>query len=98
VNSCYLYIYGSTALCWTLAAFSVSLSFYAVGRTPWMEAQPTARQLLSAHRTTQTQNKRAQTSMARVGFVLTIPVFEREKTVHAGPRGYCDRLGVNYRQ
>jgi hypothetical protein len=38
---------------------------------------------LPAHRTTQTQNKRTQTSMPRVGFEPTIPVFERAKTVHA---------------
>jgi hypothetical protein len=35
------------------------------------------------HRTTQTQNKRTQISMPRVGFEPTIPVFERAKTVHA---------------
>jgi hypothetical protein len=35
------------------------------------------------HRITQTQNKRRQTSMPRVGFEPTIPVFERTKTVHA---------------
>jgi hypothetical protein len=35
------------------------------------------------HRTTQTQNKRTQISMPRVGFKPTIPVFERPKTVHA---------------
>jgi hypothetical protein len=33
--------------------------------------------------TTQTQNKRIQTSMPRVGFESTIPVFEHAKTVHA---------------
>jgi hypothetical protein len=32
---------------------------------------------------TQTQNKHKQTSMARMGFEPTIPVFERAKTVHA---------------
>jgi hypothetical protein len=31
------------------------------------------------HRTTQTQKKRGQTSMPRVGFEFTIPVFERAK-------------------
>jgi hypothetical protein len=31
---------------------------------------------------TYTQNKRTQTSMPGVGFEPTIPVFEREKTVH----------------
>jgi hypothetical protein len=30
-----------------------------------------------------TKNKRTQTSMPGVGFELTIPVFERAKTVHA---------------
>jgi hypothetical protein len=35
------------------------------------------------HRTTQTHNKRRQISMPRVGFELTIPVFEREKRFHA---------------
>jgi hypothetical protein len=38
---------------------------------------------LPVHRTTQTQNKRTQTSMPRVGFEPTIPVFELAKTVHA---------------
>jgi hypothetical protein len=38
---------------------------------------------LPTHRTTQTPNKRIQTSMRRVGFDPTIPVFQREKTVHA---------------
>jgi hypothetical protein len=32
---------------------------------------------------TQTQNKRTQASMLRVGFEPTIQVFERAKTVHA---------------
>jgi hypothetical protein len=34
------------------------------------------------HRTTQTQNKRKQIFTPLVGFELTIPGFEREKTVH----------------
>jgi hypothetical protein len=73
-------IYGSTALCWTLAAFQF-LDFYTVYGTPWMGDQPFARPL-PTHKTTQTQNKRTQTSMPRVGFEPTIPVFERAKTVH----------------
>jgi hypothetical protein len=77
-----LSIYGYTALYWALAAFSVSWSFYTVGRTTWTGVQPVARPL-PTHRTTQTQNKRTQTSMPRVGFEPTIPVFERAKTVHA---------------
>jgi hypothetical protein len=34
------------------------------------------------HRTTQTQNKRTQTSMSRVGFEATVPPSERAKKVH----------------
>jgi hypothetical protein len=47
-----------------------------------MGDQPFARPL-PTHRTTQTQNKRAQSSMPRVGIEPTTPVFEREKTIHA---------------
>jgi hypothetical protein len=63
---------------WPLFQF---LNPYTVGRTPWTRDQPVARPL-PAHRTTQTQNKRTQTSMSRVGFEPTIPVFESTKTVH----------------
>jgi hypothetical protein len=35
------------------------------------------------HRATQTEKKRGHTSMPRVGFKPTIPVFERAKTFHA---------------
>jgi hypothetical protein len=55
--------------------------FYTVGRNPWMEDQPVVRPL-PVHRAAETQNKRTQTSMSRMGFDLTIPVFERAKTVH----------------
>jgi hypothetical protein len=65
------------------------LILYTVGRAPWTEDQPVARPL-PAHRTAQTQNKRTQTSMPRVGFETTIPVFERAKTVHTLD-GHCDR-------
>jgi hypothetical protein len=61
--------------------FSLLFFFYTVGRTPWTEDQPVATPL-PAHRTTQTQNRRTQTFMPRVGFELTTPVFEREKTVY----------------
>jgi hypothetical protein len=47
-----------------------------------MRYQPVTRPL-PIHRTTQTQNKRTQTSTPRVGREPTIPVFERAKTVHA---------------
>jgi hypothetical protein len=52
----------TTVLCWTLAAsFFSLLILYTVGRTPWTGYQPVARPL-PTHRTTQTQNKRTQTS------------------------------------
>jgi hypothetical protein len=44
--------------------------------------QPVARPL-PTHRTTQTENKRTQTSMPRVGFEPAIPEFERAKTIYA---------------
>jgi hypothetical protein len=47
-----------------------------------MGDQPVARQL-PTHRTTQTQTKRTQTSVPRVGFEPTTSVFERAKMVHA---------------
>jgi hypothetical protein len=49
------------------------LIIYTVGRTPWTGDQPVSRPL-PKHRTTQTQNKRTQTSMPWVGF---------------GPRSQC---------
>jgi hypothetical protein len=47
-----------------------------------MGGQPVTRPR-PTHRTAQTQNKRIQTSMHRVGFEPTIPVFEWAKMVHA---------------
>jgi hypothetical protein len=55
---------------------------YTVGRTPWTRDQPVAK-LLPTRRTTQTQNKRTQTSMPWAGFEPVIPAFKRAKTVHA---------------
>jgi hypothetical protein len=86
----YPFIYGSTALCLTLAAFSVSLILYIVGRTPLTGDQPVAR-LLPAHRTAQTHNKRTWTPMPQVGFKSTIPVSEWTKTVHALRRVHITR-------
>jgi hypothetical protein len=76
--SYYLWLY-SPCEPWSPFQF---LNLYTVGRTPWTGDQPVARPL-PAHRTTQTQHKRTQTSMPRVWFEPTIPVFERAKTVHA---------------
>jgi hypothetical protein len=82
--SIYLCIYGSilVALLLHLDRFFSFLILYTAGRTPWTGDQPVARPL-PTHRTTQTQNKRRQTSMPCVGFEPTIPVFEREKTDRA---------------
>jgi hypothetical protein len=70
-----------------------------VSRTPWTEYQPVARPL-PTHRTTQTQNKRTQTSMPLVGFEPTTPVFEQARTVHTldsaaiKPLSYIGRIIV----
>jgi hypothetical protein len=53
--------------------------------TPWVGDQPFARPL-PTHSTVQTQNKRTQTSMPRVGLEPRTQVFERAKTVHASDR------------
>jgi hypothetical protein len=68
-----------------LGRFFSFLILYAVDRTPWTGDQPVARPL-PAHRTTQIENNRTQTSMRRVGFESTIWVLERTKTVHASDR------------
>jgi hypothetical protein len=74
----------------TLAAFSV-------GTTPWTLDQPVARPL-PTHRTTQTHNKRTDTSTLWVRFEPTIPAFERAKTVHAFRlRGHCGRRSCSLR-
>jgi hypothetical protein len=41
------------------------------------------RRKAATYKTTQTQNNRTQTSIPRVSFEPTIPVFERAKIVHA---------------
>jgi hypothetical protein len=85
-------IYDSRLLCWTLAAFFQFLILHTFGGIPWTEDQPITRPL-STHKTTQTYDKRTQTSMRWVGIECTIAAFERAKTVHAlRQRGHCDRL------
>jgi hypothetical protein len=77
------FINGSTALSvgpWPFLQFRNL--FYTNGRTPWTSYQLVSRPL-PTHMKTQTQNKHTQTSMLRVGLEPMIPVFEREKTVHA---------------
>jgi hypothetical protein len=86
--SIYLSVYLSVCLwlyspCgpWPLFQF---LNLYTVGRTLGRVISPSQGRYL--HRTTQTQNKRTQTSMHRVGFEPTIPAFQQAKTVHASDR------------
>jgi hypothetical protein len=64
---------------WPLFRF---LNIFIIGSKPWTRDQPVARPL-PTHRRTQTQNKRTQTYMPRVGFEPTSQVFERAKAVHA---------------
>jgi hypothetical protein len=66
------------------------LNQYIVGRTPWIGDQPLTRPLPTC-RTTQTRNKRTQTSMPSVGFEPTISVCDRAKTVHALDRAVTVR-------
>jgi hypothetical protein len=69
----YLWLYGPLL---DLGRFVRFLILYIVGRTPWTGDQPVARPL-PTHRTTQTQNKRKETSMPRLGFEPRIPAFEQ---------------------
>jgi hypothetical protein len=78
--SIYLSIYISEVHLLDLRRLFSFLILYTVGRTPWTGDQPVA-SLLPTHRTTQTRNKRTQTSMPWMGFEPTIPAFERAKTV-----------------
>jgi hypothetical protein len=65
----------------TIGRFLSFLILYTVRKTPWRGNQPVARPL-PTYRTTQTENKRTQTSLPRVGFEPTIPAIERAKTVY----------------
>jgi hypothetical protein len=76
--SIYVWFYSSLLDLGRLFRFSIP---YTVGRTPWTEDQPVARPL-PAHITTQTQNKRTQTSTTWVRFEPTNSEFEREEIVH----------------
>jgi hypothetical protein len=70
-----LSIYGSTALCWSLAAFSVYL--YLLTRYDSLDGGSARRNAASY-----TQNKHIQTSMPWMRFEPTISAFERTRTVH----------------
>jgi hypothetical protein len=56
------------------------LILYTVGRTPWTGDQPVAKSIPRQNSTI--KNKRAQTSIPRVGFEPTTPAFERAKRIH----------------
>jgi hypothetical protein len=71
-------ICGSTPLV-DLGRFFQFINLYTVGRTPWTGDQPSQGRCL--HTEQHKQNKRTQTSVPRLGFEPTIPVFERTKTV-----------------
>jgi hypothetical protein len=76
-----------------LGCFFSFLILYIVGRTPWTGNHHFAMTLF-IHRTTQTQNKSAQTFTPRVGFKPTTPVFKRAKTVHVLDRA-ATVIGAN---
>jgi hypothetical protein len=73
-------VHGSTTLCWTLVAFSVSCSITQSVGLLGRGISPSQGRYL--HRTAQTENKSTQTSMSYVGFEPTIPMFELAKTVY----------------
>jgi hypothetical protein len=63
---------------------NLSLCFTVFNHTPWAgHNQPQGRSL---HRKTQTQNKRRQIFMPRVGFESTTPVFQGAKIGHVSDR------------
>jgi hypothetical protein len=76
------------SFCWALAA-SQFLNQYTVGRTPWTGDQPVPRPL-PTHRTTQTQNKRTQTSMPCSRFRT------HESRVRASEDSSCLRLWLTH--
>jgi hypothetical protein len=75
------WVYMARQPLWISDAFQF-LNLYTVGCTPWTSDQLVIRPL-PTHSTTQTENKGTQTSMPRLGFEPTLPVFERLETVHA---------------
>jgi hypothetical protein len=80
VLSIYIYVYGSTALGDLGRFFSLFIHTQSVGLLGKGISLSQGRYL---HTEQQRHRLNAQTSMPRVGFELTIPIFERAKTVHA---------------
>jgi hypothetical protein len=83
--SIYLWLYSPLL---DLCHFFSFLILYTVCKTPCTGDQPAARPI-PTYRTTQTQNKRRETSLPWGGFKPTIPMFERATTLHA-----LDRTGT----
>jgi hypothetical protein len=81
------FVNGSTAHCWT-CRFSASLSYTQLVGLLGRGINPS-----QGHYLTQTQNKRTQTSMLRVGFEPTTPCARAgEEGSCLRPRGHCGRL------
>jgi hypothetical protein len=80
---CY-YFYVSTALCWALAEFSVSLSYTQSVRLLGLGIIPSQGRYL--HTEQHKQNKRTEASMPSVGFEPMITAFQRAKIDHASDR------------
>jgi hypothetical protein len=84
-----------------LGRFFSFLILYTVSRLLGWGISPSQGRYVHAEQH-KTQNKRTQTSMPRVGFELTTPVFERAKTVHALERAataigsMCDPHNLNH--
>lgn len=75
----------------SLSSFSHFFNFmllYAINSNPWTVGQYDARPLIK-NRITQTQNRRTQTYMSRIGFEPTTSVYERMETIYA-----LDRLAT----
>jgi hypothetical protein len=86
----YSFISSSTALCWALFS-SVSLSFYADGKTPWISSSQGLYLHTGQHKH-RINTYKYETSMPFMGFEPTIPASERAKTVHALDRSALDVL------
>jgi hypothetical protein len=65
-----------------LGRFLSFLILYTVGRAAWTGYEPLARPVRT-HKSLKSQNKFTQTSMPRVKFEPTVPLFELAKMVHA---------------
>jgi hypothetical protein len=79
---CPIYVYGSTALCWALAAFAVSWSFTQSVGLLGQEISPSQGRYLHTGQHEHRINAHKYPSF-KLRFEPTIPVFERANRVHA---------------